>query len=253
MERFGVILAAAGRSTRFMTGQNPLDAWHRLPPRKIYADLAGKPVWKHSADAFLSRSDVGQIVLVISPDDREAFQEQHRGQLALLGIDLVDGGSERADSVERGLAALRLNITHVAVHDAARPLVTRDAIDRVFATAREFGAAILATPIVGTIKRVQADDVIETTVPREGLWEAQTPQVSRVEWLRDAFEQRGERQPTDEAQLLQEAGYPVRVVLGDRTNLKITTADDLQFAGNLLPKASPSTKPRSLFDDEDDE
>ncbi|QDU94353.1 2-C-methyl-D-erythritol 4-phosphate cytidylyltransferase [Lignipirellula cremea] len=230
MPSFAVILPAAGRSSRFRD-QNY---------KKVYAPLDGRPVWLHSVERFQNRPDVKQTIVVISPDDREDFFARFGANVAILGIEVVEGGQERADSVERALAKVRPEIDFVAVHDAARPCLAEAWIDAVFAAAVESQAAILATPVAGTLKRV-ANGRIEETVSRERLYEAQTPQVFARQLLLDAYAGRGDFQPTDESQLIERTGKSVRVVEGSPLNLKITTKDDLRLAAlalKALPKPS---------------
>ncbi|RLS28813.1 MAG: 2-C-methyl-D-erythritol 4-phosphate cytidylyltransferase [Planctomycetota bacterium] len=232
MPTFGVILAAAGQSNRFQ------DANYKKP----FAPLAGRPVWLHSAEKFLERSDVRQVVVVVAPEDRESFVEKFSANLAFMGITMTEGGAHRADSVRRGLEKLDAGIDMVAIHDAARPCLATPWIDAVFSTGARTGAAILAIPVVGTLKRVGADGTIIETVDRTGLWEAQTPQVFSRQVLERAFAaaQAG-APPTDEAQLVESIGQKVTVVRGSAMNLKITSREDLALAEQTL-KALP--KPR---------
>jgi 2-C-methyl-D-erythritol 4-phosphate cytidylyltransferase len=241
--KFAVILPAAGRSTRYR-GQ---------ARKKVFAELDGRAVWIRSVEAFINRADVGQVLIVISPDDAESFREKFRPNLAFLDVEVVLGGAERADSVQNALARVRGDIEFVAVHDAARPVIAPEWIDRVFAAAAQHGAAILATPVTHTLKRVDAQSRIAETVPRDRLWAAQTPQVARRDWLLDAFAKRDGFAATDEAQLLERAGYAVQVVEGSPLNVKITTAEDLRIAASLIdllpkPKGLKSLHP---FADED--
>ncbi len=233
MPTFGVILAAAGQSSRFQ------DAHYKKP----FAPLAGRPVWMHSAEKFLERDDVKQVVIVVSPDDREAFLEKFSANLAFMGITFAEGGAQRADSVRNGLKKLLPEINMVAIHDAARPCVAAAWIDAVFEAGGRTGAAILAIPVVGTLKRVGADSIIAETVDRTGLWEAQTPQVFSREVLTRAFAHAAahDSQPTDEAQLVESIGQKVTVVRGSAINLKITSSEDLRLAEQAL-KALPKSK-----------
>lgn len=231
MAKFAVILPAAGRSSRFKDKSY----------KKVYAPLANKAVWLHSADRFLNRADVVQTILVISPEDRAGFTFKFSANVAILGIDVIDGGAERSDSVEAALARVKPEADFVCIHDAARPCVADMWIDQVFAAAEKTGAAILAIPVAGTLKRVAADRHIEETVSRAGLWEAQTPQVFRRQLLLDAYAKRDGFQATDDAQLVERLGQPVTVVQGSPINLKITTKEDLRLAEHAL-KALP--KPR---------
>jgi 2-C-methyl-D-erythritol 4-phosphate cytidylyltransferase len=159
-----------------------------------------------------------------------------------MNIEIVPGGRERTESVQNALEKVRDDIDFVAVHDAARPLVVKGWIETVFNAAIKHGAAIPATPISSTIKRVDGQKLITETVPRDNLWAAQTPQVARRDWLVEAFAKRGSFVATDEAQLLERAGRKVAIVEGAPMNIKITTQDDFRMAEALcesLPKDRP--------------
>ncbi len=147
MAKFAVILPAAGRSSRF----------HDQSYKKPFAPLANKAVWLHSAERFLGRSDVVQTILVIAPEDRDDFNFKFSANVAILGIEVIDGGPERADSVEAALARVKPEADFVCVHDAARPCSADAWIDEIFAAAEKSGAAIFAMPVAGTLKRVGAD------------------------------------------------------------------------------------------------
>ena len=231
MATFAVILTAAGKSTRFK------DQHYKKP----FVPLDNRAVWLHSAERFLNRDDVKQLLLVISPEDQEYLEMKFAANIAILGIEVVLGGTERADSVANALARVKPNIDFVAVHDAARPCLANEWIDKVFDAAERSGAAILAIPVNSTLKRVGQDCTIQETVSREQLWEAQTPQVFRRQLLLDAYASRGREPATDDAQLVERLGQPVSVVEGSPINLKITTRDDLRLAAHAL-KALPKPK-----------
>lgn len=240
---FAVILPAAGKSSRYQ------DKYYKKP----FAPLANRAVWLHSAEKFLNRDDVKQVILVISPDDRDAFQSKFGANVAILGIEVVDGGAERADSVAAGLARVKPDLDFVAVHDAARPCLVDEWIDKVFTAATKSGAAIFAIPVAGTLKRVAADRTIGETVSRQDLWEAQTPQVFRRQLLMDAYAKRGNQPATDDAQLVERLGQRVTVVPGSPLNVKITSREDLRLAEQAL-KALPKPKmtgPGHPFADDD--
>lgn len=221
---FAVILPAAGKSSRFG------DAYYKKP----FAPLENRPVWLHAAEKFANRPDVQKTILVISPEDREHFDSHFGGNAALLGVQVIEGGAERSDSVAAGLAHVPPEIDFIAVHDSARPCLAEHWIDAVFAAAEKSGAAILATPITGTLKRAADDRTITETVSRTGLWEAQTPQVFRRDLLLQAYQQRGAESATDDAQLVERLGHPVTMVPCSAMNLKITTQDDLRLAAAVL-------------------
>jgi 2-C-methyl-D-erythritol 4-phosphate cytidylyltransferase len=227
-----VILAAAGTSSRF--GQPFV--------KKVFALLGGKPVFQHSATMFSEHPSVAQQLLVIHPDDREMFRTKFAATVAMMGIEIVLGGDERWQSVQNALAKLSPAIEYVAVHDAARPLIPSNDFDKVLQAAREDGAAVLGEPIHGTVKRTDADGWIESTVPRERLYQAQTPQVFRRDWLEAAYAKRTQSHPTDDAQLVEASGKRVRLVAGSRINLKITTQEDLRWAEVALKSRLPGAR-----------
>jgi 2-C-methyl-D-erythritol 4-phosphate cytidylyltransferase len=229
--KFAVILAAAGKSSRF----------HDKNYKKPFAPLANKALWLHSAEKFVARGDVKQMLVVIAPEDREYFQFKFAANAAILGIEVVDGGKERAQSVAAALARVKGDIDYVCVHDAARPCLADEWISTIFEAAEKHGAVTFAIPVAGTLKRVSADRKIEETVSRDRLWEAQTPQVFARQLLLDAHARRGDFPATDDAQLVERIGQAVSVVPGSPINLKVATRDDLRLAEQAL-KALP--KPR---------
>ncbi len=231
MAKFAVILPAAGKSSRFN------DAHYKKP----FAVLAGRAVWLHSAERFLQRDDVVQVILVIAAEDREDFNFKFSSNVAIHGIDVVEGGQERADSIENALAKLKPEAEYVAIHDAARPCVAEEWITKVFEAAVRGGAAILATPVGSTLKRVKDGSQIVETVSRDGLWEAQTPQVFRRAILLEAYGRRDGFQATDDSQLVERIGKPVSIVRGSPINLKITTKEDLRLAEQAM-RAMPKPK-----------
>jgi len=223
MPRFAVILAAAGRSTRFGDARQ----------KKPFIDLKGRPVWLRALDPLIHHPDVVQSLIVVAPEDVDWFKEKFRPNLAFLNVDVVAGGQERADSVQQALAHVRADVDFVAVHDAARPLLTKKWVEDIFAVAVKSGAAIPATPIPSTIKRVVYGQ-IEETIPRENLWAAQTPQVFSRSLLLEAFARRDGFTATDESQLVERLGHAVSVVECPALNIKITTQADLRMAEKLL-------------------
>ncbi|MCS5632614.1 MAG: 2-C-methyl-D-erythritol 4-phosphate cytidylyltransferase [Pirellulaceae bacterium] len=236
-----VIIVAAGKSSRFR------DEHYKKP----FAPLKNRAVWLHCVDRFINRSDVKQVILVIAEEDREDFSIRFGAETAILGVDVTIGGATRASSVQKGLAKVEAGVELIAVHDAARPCISEIWIDELFMEAQRNGAAILATPIVSTVKRV-ADGKVQETVEREGLWEAQTPQVCQREILESAYTNvENYAHATDEAQLLEWAGYDVQIVTGSPLNRKITTQSDLRFiemAMRALPKPKLDTPTNPLDD-----
>jgi len=224
MSSLAVILPAAGRSTRFGGSD------------KLRTLMAGKTVLARTVAAFVDRPDVAAVILV----SREGGPTYTHPKLRV-----VAGGASRAESVRNGLLAVDASVEWVAVHDAARPLASRDLIDRTFAAARQHGAAAPALPVTATVKQATGPlpAVVERTVPRDGLWAMQTPQVMRRAELVEAYE----RCPvpletvTDDVQLLELAGRPVWLVPGDEANLKVTTQLDLRVA-ELIAQGALKTR-----------
>lgn len=243
MAKFSVILPAAGKSSRY----------HDKNYKKPFAPLANKAVWLHSAERFINRDDTIQVIIVISAEDREYFDFKFSANAAILGIDVVEGGNERADSIEKALPLVNEAAEFICVHDAARPCVADEWVDSVFAAAEKTGAAILGVPVSSTLKRVASNHTVEETVSREHLWEAQTPQAFRKDLLLDAYAKRDGFVATDDAQLLERQGHTVTVLTGSKMNLKITTREDLKLAAQTL-KVLPKKKlegPAHPFADDD--
>jgi 2-C-methyl-D-erythritol 4-phosphate cytidylyltransferase len=230
--KFAVILPAAGGSTRF-----------RDKEKKPFANLDGRPVWLRSAELFVTREDVCQCIIVIAKGDQEVFRRRSGAHLAFMNVQVADGGGERFQSVANALALVKPEADFVAVHDAVRPCVTEELIQSVFTKAQASGAAILASPVSETVKEVDGQRQVRSTVSRQGLWAAQTPQVFRRDWLMEAYARRAElgKDITDDAQLVEALGHPVHVVEGSPLNLKITTKADLALAEAVL-KSRPKPK-----------
>lgn len=240
MPKVAVILPAAGQSTRFKLGQQ----------KKVFTELKGRAVWLRSAEHFVNRDDVVQTIVAISPGDDEFFKQKFRPNLAFMAVDLVHGGATRAETVKNALAQVSDEADFVAVHDAARPLLTMKWVDQIFNAAFESGAAIPAVPVANTLKRVDGKTITET-VDRSGLWGAQTPQVFRRDILEEAYEAASHLDATDEAQMVQNAGHPVQVVEGSSMNFKITTTSDFKMAEALIDRL-PKEKPNFLHPFKDD-
>ena len=224
MKDVAIILAAAGKSTRF---NDPFQ-------KKVYTTIQGKPVWQYSAQLFADHPRVAQIIMTIAPEDKAMVQEKFAGNLTMLGVEVVIGGDERYQSVRNALEKVKPGIRLVGIHDAARPCLSKQSLNQVIEMADRTGAAILASPIRATVKRIDPkSQTIADTVSREGLWQAQTPQVFRTEHLQKAYSKL-QGTPTDDSQLIEALGISVSIVEGPETNLKITTRDDLRTAESLL-------------------
>lgn len=221
MPNVSIILPAAGSGKRFGTESN-----------KIFQPLAGRAIFLRTIDLFAGRDDVCQILLVASPADTSELSQRFGEELTALGAELVEGGARRSDSVRNALAKLDDGAELVCVHDAVRPCAAPERIDAVFHAAGESGTAILACPLHGTVKKVDPSGKIITTVDREGLWEAQTPQVFDRDLLVEAYALGGDA--TDDAEMVQRTGRQVTVIASDMNNIKITTQADLAFAEAVI-------------------
>jgi 2-C-methyl-D-erythritol 4-phosphate cytidylyltransferase len=199
--------------------------------RKQYLHLAGVPVLLRAVRAFTLHPAVAQVVVVLPADDAASPPEW----LAELGVTIAAGGAERGDSVWSGLAAVTADVDRVLVHDGARPLVTREVVDRVLAACGDAGA-IAAVPVTDTIKSVDAEGLVRGTPDRATLWQAQTPQGFPRDALMDAYRRaRADGvAATDDAAVYERYAGPVRVVLGAPENLKVTRPGDLEVAEVLL-------------------
>jgi len=229
MAKFAVIIPAAGKAERFGGTE-----------KKTFAKLDGRPIFLRSVEHFIHHPDVCQTILAVAPEDMGSMKTQYGANLGFMGVKLVEGGERRVDTVGRALKEVSNDAEFVAIHDAARPCVTIDMIDAVFAEAKKTGAAILAVPLTGTIKRVAGSMVIEETCSRAGLYEAQTPQVFRKTVLAEAYRkfESSKEDATDDAQVVEKSGHPVSIVVSDASNLKITTKGDVTLA-NAIIKARP--------------
>ena len=222
--KVSAIIAAAGVGRR-MKADRP----------KQFLVLDGTPIILHTIRKFDASSSVHHII-VTAP--RESLDEV-RDLVTAAGFNkpviVVEGGERRQDSVAIGMKHLSADTTIVAVHDAVRPFVSLGEIDSVIAEAELRGAAILAIPIVDTVKQVEKD-LVELTLTREHLVLAQTPQVFQVGILKEAFESamKDEYYGTDEASLVERIGRPVSVVRGSERNIKITRPSDLVLARAIL-------------------
>ena len=235
MTTFAVILPAAGQSSRFSSRKSELAEFDSpLLRKKQFAMLGSAAVWVHAARKFLDRKDVIQLIIAIADEDRAEFERKFRSNIVIDGIEVVSGGAQRADSIRNAMAKVKKEADFVCVHDAARPCVSSELVEKVFAKAVQTGAAMLACPVTDTLKRVDSKGVITETVSRAGLWGAQTPQVFRRDWLEQAYNLPDASSATDDCMLIERLGHKVSVVESSRVNLKITTREDLQIAAQLL-------------------
>jgi 2-C-methyl-D-erythritol 4-phosphate cytidylyltransferase len=220
----GVIIAAAGEGKRL---------GFKLP--KALVPVAGRPLFLHSVRTFSSCPFVREIVLVLPGEWIERIRKAHGRELIRRRVvALVAGGARRQDSVLEGLKATTAPV--VLVHDAARPLVTRDAIRGVAVAAAKHGAAVLAAPAVDTVKIADPRGRVLETPDRSRVWLAQTPQGFRRNVLLTAYQANGPADATDDVQLVERAGGRVMIVPSSSPNFKVTTREDLARAEKVLDR-----------------
>ncbi|MDD2182726.1 2-C-methyl-D-erythritol 4-phosphate cytidylyltransferase [Kingella sp. SNUBH-2017] len=222
--KYTVLIPAAGSGSRF-GGERP----------KQYALLAGKPVLQHTLDALAANARIGRIAVVLSPQDRD-FDGLIRPGAQTVAYRV--GGASRAETVANGLNALLadgLDENEVLlVHDAARCCLPQSALNRLLDAAGHPDGAILAVPVADTLKRADNGGAVAATVCRDGLWQAQTPQLFQAALLRRALAAADLSQVTDEASAVEMLGRRPLLVEGDSRNLKLTRPADAALAAWLL-------------------
>ena len=224
MPRHYAIVPAAGSGSRF-GAERP----------KQYLDLLGRPLIFHTLKALTACPDIERVWVVLAPDD----PWWPRYDWSELGAKLETvrcGGATRAESVTNGLQAAAMVAADddwVLVHDAARPCISAAMLDALFADlAQDPVGGILAVPVADTLKRADTEQRVAATEPRDGLWQAQTPQMFRYGLLGDALQKC--RDVTDEAGAVEALGLKPKLVRGDATNLKVTYPADLALAAMIL-------------------
>lgn len=228
------IICAAGDSSRF-GGKR----------KKAFVDVAGRAVFLRSVELFADRDDVKQILLGIASEDQELLNVKWGPNLKFFNVEIFIGGAERFDTVSKGLELVKDNIDLVAVHDACRCCITKELIDASVSAAGRSGAAIPACPVAATIKQAK-DNTIIKTIDRNGLYEAQTPQVFRASLLKKAYENLknlDKSSISDDSLLVEAFGHKVTIVEADSSNIKITKQSDIAVAEAIL-KSRPKLAPK---------
>ncbi len=221
-----VIMPAAGLSLRM--GANI---------RKPFIMIGEKPIFFYTLEKFSKLKRVKDIIFVVNEKDRSTVIEKWTDELKARKVTkIVTGGERRQDSIYNGLSHLDPDTGIVLIHDAVRPLVKNDEIEAVIKSTEEKGAAIVASPMKLTVKKVDTSLEIVETVPRHDLWMAQTPQGFRRDILVNAYDKiKGTNEEfTDDAEVVEKAGHTVGIVSGSYDNIKITTHEDLRLAELLL-------------------
>lgn len=216
-----VILLAGGVGSRMQS---------KVP--KQYLSLKNKPVALHSFELFMSLPEVAEIVVVSAPEYRSLFQQINPEIMLTFAMP----GERRQDSVYSGLCAMKSQPQYVCVHDSARPCISAPLVRRVIDAAREHGAATSGMPIKFTVKECNGHHFVTNTPDRSHIWEIQTPQVIRADWLREGFQYalKHNLTVTDDVSLVELVNKTVKLVEGSYANLKITTPDDLILSEYLI-------------------
>ena len=234
-----VLIVAAGRGAR--AGRDGLAP-------KQFALLAGRTVLARAIAPFDACPAITSITVVIHPDDHELYAASNLGDFTKL-TPPVTGGATRQDSVRFGLEALGAAAPDVVlIHDAARPFVSQDIIARVLAALADHDGALAAVPLADTLKRERDAALVDTTIPRGGLWKAQTPQGFRFSAIQAAHRtaaNAGTPAFTDDASIAEWAGLSVALVHGAERNFKLTTSEDMAMAEALLGAGPLSWEPRT--------
>lgn len=242
--KIGIVIVAAGRGER---------AGSASEGPKQYRLIGGEPVIRHTLRSFLTWPRSGPIVVVIHPDDETLFAKAVENLPGAEHIRTTFGGATRQQSVFAGLQALEQeDATHVMIHDAARPFIDHTLLDRI-ATAFEDGqeAVLPAMAVTDTLKRASADGTVQETVPRAGLWAAQTPQSFVLPAIRLAHEKAASLRRddfTDDASIAEWAGLTVRLVEGSADNIKLTIRRDITMADEKLNPALPDVRTGNGYD-----
>ena len=221
-QKVAAVIVAAGESRRM----GSID--------KAFALLAGKPVLARVLDVFQACNLIDQIIVVVSKKSLEKCQQLVAEHGWSKVTDICPGGERRQDSVAAGLNRL-MDCNWVVIHDGARPLVTEDLIRCGLAEGKETGAAVAAVPVKDTIKVAGNDRLAQHTPLRHNLWAVQTPQVFRFDIITEAYRQI-KADVTDDASLVEQLGYKVKLYMGSYDNIKVTTPDDLALAEVLWQK-----------------
>jgi 2-C-methyl-D-erythritol 4-phosphate cytidylyltransferase len=240
--KVSVIIPAAGLGTR-MAGAPPKG--RKSAPSKQFADLDGTPILVHTLRRFAKSAEITEILVALRKAEIVPFRarlEKEAPEILAKNTVLVEGGEHRQQSVANALAAVSASGDDIVlVHDAVRPFVTEEMIHDVIAAANKYGAAVAGVPAVDTVKQVERTAegaLIRTTIPRERIVMAQTPQGFRYSVLKRAFDEATADGfvGTDEASLVERSGQPVAVVMGSPRNIKITTPADLELAEFFLKR-----------------
>ena len=253
----GVIIPAAGSSTRF--GQKD----------KLAEDIGGRPLLIRTVEFFTKCDEVSEIVVAGPPQHFDEFKDRFGPTLSFHGVKIVEGDKHsRAVTVSKALLALSEEVTHIAVHDAARPAITRELFERLILASKECNAVAPAIPLYDTVKRADASEItvsdedaiadsilgddskqfvqthkVAETIDRNGLFAIQTPQVFKSDLIRKAYQQDALEEFTDDASVIEKLGEPVYLVDGDSRNIKVTRFQDLKLVKAIMGIREQADRP----------
>jgi 2-C-methyl-D-erythritol 4-phosphate cytidylyltransferase len=224
VDRVSAIIVAAGSGIRL-----------GLSTPKAFVRIADKSLLQHVLQTISAVETIDEVVIAVPAHAQKLARAEVNAVELQVPVKIVEGGATRQDSVRRALMFTSAESGLVVIHDAARPFATPALFSACIDAAAQTGAAIAATPVSDTLKRAD-EGIIVGTVPREGLWQAQTPQAFRRELLRSAHERalREQFAATDDAHLCERLGIAISVVQGSALNLKVTTPDDLAIGEAMV-------------------
>lgn len=229
MEKIAAVIVAGGSGKRMGT-----------TVKKQFIQLRDKEVLAHTIEAFNEVDEISEIIVVVGQEDVERVREEIVARYQLSKVSkIVVGGKERQDSVYNGLIATSDEIEYVMIHDGARPFISKAVIQRAIEKTKQCKATIVAVPVKDTIKVIDIEtETVEHTPKREKLWAVQTPQSFDKKLLLAAYENAHQKglQVTDDSMIVEAYGKKVHVVLGEYTNIKITTPEDLVIGESILGK-----------------
>ncbi|MFH1776517.1 MAG: 2-C-methyl-D-erythritol 4-phosphate cytidylyltransferase [Candidatus Omnitrophota bacterium] len=221
--KVSAIVASAGCGKRFKSRIN-----------KAFVCLQNKPIAAFSLKVIAELKSVSEIIFVINKDDYRRAKKLLAEYRVSKPVRIVFGGSQRHLSVYRGLKSVSEEADLILVHDAARPLIDKKIVEQAIAQAKRYGAAAIAVPVISTIKQADNRRFVTRTLPRQALWDIQTPQVFCRKLLLRAYECAEKKNVTDDAMLVERIGEKVKIVKGRYSNIKITTQIDLRIAEELI-------------------
>lgn len=220
----GIVIAAGGSASRYGKGN------------KLFEKLAGVPLFIHSIRSFMTLCPPENIILSCAEKEIEKFKRELNRHLKGLKIRFVKGGASRTESVYNGISALSETVEIVAVHDAARPFASAALLLNCVKSCAKYDGAIAARPVTDTVKRADKNHLIKETLDRSVLWTVETPQVFILEKLKKAYLKalKSKKHFTDDAGIMEYAGYSVCLVENPDFNIKITYPADLKYAARII-------------------